>query len=200
MEERRELERVAARKLDGISPARQAFDRWFLRLLSRGLGFLLRRWLALVNLINGLILAGAVLVPLMRHVGLEEMASAVFTAYHVICQQIPDHSYFLLGHQLALDQRMMAIYGFSLVAGLVYVSLRGRLHPLSWRAYFILVLPMAADGFTQLFGWRHSTWQLRTATGALFGIATVWLAYPHLDAALRPKGSPGRSPAPRSPD
>jgi uncharacterized membrane protein len=44
---------------------------------------------------------------------------------------------------------------------------------------------MAVDGFTQLFGWRQSDWFLRTATGALFGMASVWLAYPYIEDAMQ---------------
>jgi uncharacterized membrane protein len=44
---------------------------------------------------------------------------------------------------------------------------------------------MAIDGITQLFGLRESNWQLRTITGALFGLASVWLAYPYLEEGMR---------------
>jgi len=40
-----------------------------------------------------------------------------------------------------------------------------------------LILPMAWDGTTQLFGWRESTWALRVITGTLFGGGTVWFSF-----------------------
>jgi uncharacterized membrane protein len=43
---------------------------------------------------------------------------------------------------------------------------------------------LGIDGLAQLFGFYESTWQLRTITGSLFGIATVWFAYPHLEAGM----------------
>jgi uncharacterized membrane protein len=46
-------------------------------------------------------------------------------------------------------------------------------------------MPMAVDGFTQLFGLRESTWQLRTLTGGLFGLACVWFGFPLLDRTAR---------------
>jgi hypothetical protein len=65
---------------------------------------------------------------------------------------------------------------------------------------------MALDGFTQLFGWRESTWELRVSTGLLFGLASGWLVLPHLDSAfglrLRPgQYAPGKecAPAPQAP-
>ncbi len=193
MEQQWELEDRVARELDGISPMRQALDRSFLSVLSTTAETLLRRWLLVANVINGAILAGAVLVPLMMAAGLQSVARALFAAYHLICLQIPDHSYFLMGYQLAMDQRMVAIYGSMVAAGLVFIPLRDRAGTLPWRVYFLLMLPIAIDGFTQLFGWRQSNWELRTLTGALFGSATVWLTYPHIERALcRPPSS--RSP------
>ncbi len=179
-----ELESRIARELDGISDRRLAFDRWFLQGAATALRALLRHWLLIANLVNGAIVAGAVAVPLFRSAGWDGVAGVLFSAYRLLCLQNPDHSYFLLGYQLAMDQRMMALYGFSLLAGLAFLPLRGRLGPLPWRLFFLMALPMAVDGFTQLFGWRHSSWELRTATGGLFGVATVWLVYPYLQRVL----------------
>ncbi len=50
--------------------------------------------------------------------------------------------------------------------------------------FILLVLPMAIDGFTQLFGLRESTPGLRFITGALMGAATVWFAYPYVEEAM----------------
>ena len=54
---------------------------------------------------------------------------------------------------------------------------------------------MAMDGFTQLFGWRESSAELRTLTGALFGAASVWLIYPRIDAILARDSATGRADA-----
>ena len=51
--------------------------------------------------------------------------------------------------------------------------------------FAVLVSPMALDGLTQLVGWRESTWELRMATGVLFGLASGWFLYPRLFAAER---------------
>ncbi len=53
------------------------------------------------------------------------------------------------------------------------------------KIYLIFLLPMLIDGVTQLMGLRESVWPLRLATGMLVGLATVWLAYPHIDDAMR---------------
>jgi uncharacterized membrane protein len=88
------------------------------------------------------------------------------------------------GWKLAFCERDLAIYLSLLVFGVWYARRRG-IAELSWQGYCLLALPMALDGFTQLFGWRESTWELRVATGALFGAASSWLLFPRFDAALR---------------
>lgn len=95
----------------------------------------------------------------------------------------------LAGYKVALCQRDVAIYGSVLAAGLIYgLQTRGTDRPpraLNWKIYVLLLLPIALDGGTQLVGLRESNWLLRSFTGALFGIASVWLAYPHVDGAMR---------------
>jgi uncharacterized membrane protein len=50
-------------------------------------------------------------VPLLYALGAMEVASRIFAAYHLICAQIPSHSYFLIGYRMALCSRNLAIYG-----------------------------------------------------------------------------------------
>jgi uncharacterized membrane protein len=70
----------------------------------------------------------------------------------------------------------------------VQIARPSTLSPLGFKTYGVLILPMALDGFTQLFGWRESTWELRVMTGLIFGLASGWLVLPRLDTAfgLRP--------------
>ena len=82
---------------------------------------------------------------------------------------------------MAYCQRNTAIYTSILVGGVAFALVRRRLRRLGFRPYLLLIAPMALDGFTQLFGLRESTWQLRVLTGMLFGLATVWLVYPVLE-------------------
>ncbi|MBV9580520.1 MAG: DUF2085 domain-containing protein [Chloroflexi bacterium] len=84
---------------------------------------------------------------------------------------------------MAFCERDLAIYLALLAVGLYYARRRD-MRPASFLVYGILILPMALDGFTQLFGWRESTWQLRVVTGLLFGLASGWLVLPRLDDAL----------------
>ncbi len=107
-----------------------------------------------------------------------------------------------VGYKVAFCQRDVAIYGGILLGGLIFGLgfVRRRLKPLHWVGWILLgVLPIALDGFSQLFSqfpynqfalfsWlpaRESTPELRTLTGLLFGLANVWLAYPYVNVSMR---------------
>jgi uncharacterized membrane protein len=59
------------------------------------------------------------------------------------------------------------------LGGFVFVLSKKRLPGIPWWVWIFIVLPMAWDGTTQLFGWRESTWELRMITGSLFGLESV---------------------------
>ena len=101
----------------------------------------------------------------------------------------------ITGYKLAICQRDVAIYGSILLAGMIYGLLRRRGPPrgLPLKAYLLFLIPIGLDGITQLIGLRQSNWWLRTITGALFGIASVWLIYPRIDAAITSTRSAGSS-------
>ncbi len=116
-----------------------------------------------------------------------------------------------LGYKIALCQRDIGIYLFVLVGGLIYAMLRNRINikPLPILLFIVIGLgPIALDGFSQLFSYwstpldgsaptgiaatiqnvlplRESTPLLRAFTGAWFGLALVWLAYPHVNESMK---------------
>jgi len=88
------------------------------------------------------------------------------------------------GFQMAVCQRDLATYAGLLAASLAYaLGASGR--ALGWRGYAACLVPIAADGLTQLVGLRESTPLLRSATGGLFGAATALFVLPQVDAAFR---------------
>ena len=91
-----------------------------------------------------------------------------------------------LGYKVAICERDLAIYGSMVVGGLIFAVLRKRrrIPRLPIGIYLLFLLPIALDGFSQLFGLRTSNWFLRSVTGALFGLATVWLAYPYIQESM----------------
>ncbi len=94
------------------------------------------------------------------------------------------------GWKVAVCERDVAIYGAMLIAGLIFGLLRprlkrnGKMAKLPLWVYLLTLLPIAVDGFTQLFGLRESTPELRFLTGALMGAATVFFAYPYVEDAM----------------
>ena len=101
-----------------------------------------------------------------------------------------------VGYKTALCERDIGIYVGILIAGLVYGVIRNRrsVKPLPLKYWFLLgIVPIALDGGTQLisqlgvfpFPARESTPLLRTATGLLFGAMNIWMAYPHVDQAMK---------------
>ncbi|TAK34132.1 MAG: DUF2085 domain-containing protein [Chloroflexota bacterium] len=146
--------------------------------------FLSRHWLFAVNGVMASITALSMAAPWLMAIGQSWAADAVYRLYASICHQLPFRSYFLFGYQMAYCQRNFAIFLSLLLAGLVFAALRRRMRPIDWRLYLVLIAPMAVDGFTQLFGWRESNWELRTVTGTLFGVASVWFLYPHIDVGM----------------
>ena len=182
-------------------------------------------WLRLVNLAAGLFVALPFAAPVLLAAGHAEAASLIYGAYRAVCHQWAFRSYFLfgpestyaidalaerigadqvfsfvgspeLGYKVAFCERDVAIYLAVLATGLAYAARRRGLRPLSPTLYLALILPIALDGFTQLFGLRESTVLLRTLTGALFGVASVWLIYPRLDQVFSPKPAPSAAVSP----
>jgi uncharacterized membrane protein len=149
--------------------------------VRHGTIWIARHWLALANGIILLMVIGSAAIPALMAAGFTRPAGFLFGSYHLVCQQLPGHSFFLFGYQMALCQRDLAIYAAMGMAGLVFGLSGRRWAPLPWRWYLLLLLPLAVDGTTQLFGLRDSNWQLRLLTGGLFGAATVWIAYPYLE-------------------
>lgn len=98
------------------------------------------------------------------------------------------------GFKVAICQRDIAIYGAVLAAGLLYALVRQRLRQLPLWVYLLFLIPIGVDGVTQLLGLRESNWELRTLTGALFGAASIWFAYPYVDDAMQEVLLPQRQP------
>ena len=175
---------------------------------------LAKHWLFLANLTWGLYVGLPILAPILMLTGHTWLGNLIHSAYQVACHQMPWRSFFLggpqmvytyeelitlvgsalteryvgdatIGYKVALCQRDVATYGTILLAGLVFELVRPRLKPLPIWAFVLSLVPMGIDGITQLFGLRESNWQLRVITGALFGLASIWLAYPYLEEGMR---------------
>lgn len=101
-----------------------------------------------------------------------------------------------VGYKIALCQRDIAIYLSMLGFGIAFAISGRRIKGIPWYLWVILgLLPIGVDGVSQLFGlvpnmpaWlplRESTPFLRTLTGGLFGLMTVWYLYPLIEDTMR---------------
>jgi uncharacterized membrane protein len=140
-----------------------------------------RRWLWVANTAGAMMVVPPLLAPILMATGHQTVAGVIYRAFSLVCHQMPERSFFLMGHQVAYCQRDLAIYGGVVALGLLYGLVRYHVRPLRLRWAAVLTLPMAVDGLTQLVGLRESTWELRLLTGLLFALATVWVVFPRLE-------------------
>lgn len=167
--------------------------------MERALDFMAERWLGLVNALMAFYVALPVAAPMLVAAGWPTEAALIYWLYSYACHQLPSHSWFAFGYQMAYCQRDTALYLALFVGGLLYSRQRYWTRGLPWWGYMALALPIAIDGGTALVGVRESTPFLRTLTGALFGLATAWFVYPLMDRALaevltEPAPHPGEAP------
>jgi uncharacterized membrane protein len=141
-------------------------------------------WPHAITVLLGIIVGAALSVPLLTYLGVNEIAKPIFFSLHLICAQIPSHSFYILGHQLGMCARNMGIYSSMFIGGLVFIQSKKRLPGIPWWVWVLMILPMAYDGLTQMFGLRESTWELRVLTGVLFGFGNMWFALPFIQRTL----------------
>jgi uncharacterized membrane protein len=147
--------------------------------------FVLDYWALIITIVLGIIVLAALSVPLLTYLGLDGISKPIFYTLHLICAQIPSHSFYILGHQLGMCARNMAIYSSMLAGGIIFLASKKRLPGIPWWLWVLLILPMAFDGVTQMFGLRESTWELRVITGTLFGLGNMWFALPFIQRTLQ---------------
>src|SRR6266508_1609487 len=99
---------------------------------QRGVYRIAKRWLWCVNALLLVTAALPFLAPLLAASGHRGLARPIYAFFSLTCHQRPDRSFFLRREKMACCHRCAAIYVGLSLAGLAFVLLRGRLHPLSW--------------------------------------------------------------------
>jgi uncharacterized membrane protein len=78
-----------------------------------------------------------------------------------------------------------SLTGFALIVWLILTGMMALRRVTHWQYYlFVLCFPLAMM-YVQFTGPRLSTWQLRTLTGSIMGLANVWLMFPLLEESFR---------------
>src|SRR5947209_6553313 len=146
--------------------------------------FLLKYWANVITIVLGLLIAIALAIPFLSYFGLDSIAKPLFFSLHFVCAQVPSHSFYIFGHQLGLCARNFSIYTAMFLGSLIFVLSKKRLPGIPWWLWVLMILPMAWDGTTQLFGLRESDWILRAVTGTLFGLGNIWFVLPLIQKTL----------------
>ncbi len=169
-----------------LVPAAQAVrgKRGFERFAYRAGEFLTDHWANIITWGLGLLVFTAIAIPFLSFFGLEDLSKQLFYSLHYVCAQIPSHSFYIFGHQLGLCERNFSIYTSMFLGSLIFVLSKKRLPGIPWWVWILMMLPIAWDGITQMFGWRESTWILRVITGTLFGVGNIWFALPLMQKSL----------------
>jgi len=166
------------------TPKRQTLDQ-VMNSIGRFVGnFLIDHWATMITSMLGILVFAALSVPFLSYFGLDGISKQIFFALHMVCAQIPSHSFYIFGHQLGMCERNFSIYASMFIGSLIFVLSKKRIPGIPWWIWILMILPMAIDGTTQMFGLRESTWELRVLTGTLFGLGNVWFALPLIQKTI----------------
>ena len=126
--------------------------------------------------------------PLAAASGHTEIARGLYRAFGALCHQLPERSYFIDGHKLAVCSRCTGLYGGFALIVLAYPlirSLRTTATPaVKWLV--LAALPLLIDFSLTFFGVWENTHTSRLITGFLLGSAAVFYVMPGiLDLSFR---------------
>lgn len=135
-----------------------------------------------------LFVASIVIAPLAAARGHDGIAASIYHAFGTICHQLPERSFFIDEHKLAVCSRCTGIYGGFLFTFLAYplvCSLRRTSTP-DRKWLFLAALPLAIDFSLTFFGVWENTHTSRLLTGLLLGSVSVFYVAPGImDLSLR---------------
>lgn len=134
--------------------------------------------------------------PLAAATGHTEIAQGIYRAFGALCHQLPDRSYFIDGHKLAVCSRCTGLYGGFAITLLCYPLIRSlRTTAVPARKWLVLAtLPLLIDFSLTFFGLWENTHTSRLITGFLLGSAAVFYVMPGIIdlsfRALRTRSTP----------
>ena len=129
-----------------------------------------------------------VVAPLAAASGHGGIAAVIYRGFSIICHQLPERSFFIDDHKLAVCSRCTGLYAGFLFTLLVYPlvrSLRRTTTP-ARKWLFLAALPLAIDFSLTFLGIWENTHSSRLLTGLLLGGAAVFYVMPAImDLSLR---------------
>ncbi|HXQ69748.1 MAG TPA: DUF2085 domain-containing protein [Pyrinomonadaceae bacterium] len=135
-----------------------------------------------------LFVALIVIAPLAAATGHNGIAAGIYHAFGKICHQLPERSFFIDGHKLAVCSRCTGVYFGFLFTFLVYPLVRSlrRTSTPDRKWLFLAALPLAIDFSLTFLGIWENTHTSRLLTGLLLGSVAVFYVVPGImDLSLR---------------
>jgi uncharacterized membrane protein len=136
-------------------------------------------WLAAVVICLGVMgmVVGAPIAAATHH---EPTASTLYRAFGILCHQLPERSYFIAGHKLAICSRCLGLYAGFTAMFLFYPLVRSvrtvTAPPVKW--LFLAAVPLGIDFSLTFFGIWENTHTSRLVTGLLLGGVAVLYVMP----------------------
>jgi uncharacterized membrane protein len=87
-----------------------------------------------------------ILAPILLAQGYTNIASVIYRLYGFTCHQLPSHSDYIGGYQIAVCQRCNATHIMLAVAGLMYGMRLFRPSAISFRWFLLFMIPIGIDG------------------------------------------------------
>ncbi len=146
-----------------------------------------RHWLFLFNLAWGMYVGIPFLAPILMQLGLTTPANAIYGVYSVFCHQLPDHSFFLFGHDHAPLELVLVQGGMA--EGLNLLVMR-RFVGNEWLGYKVALCQrdVAIYG-SVLIGWTGLWRRAQTKNrAAAFPQSLCTLSDPHCRRRPQPDG------------
>lgn len=105
---------------------------------------------------------------------------AIYQAFGFLCHQLPERSFFIAGHKLAVCSRCCGIYLGATLTLLVYPLIRSlrSVDPPARKWLFAASIPLFVDFFLTFVGIWQNTHTTRFVTGFIFGSAVVFYVMP----------------------
>ncbi len=146
----------------------------------------LKAWWAAVAVVTVWLLL-IVLPPVFAANGNTGISSPVYHFFSFICHQMPERSFHLLDHQLAVCSRCFGVY-FGLLAGLIAYPLWRSIEnidPLPRIWLFASMVPIAIDWSLGVLDIWHNNHASRFITGLILGFACATYIMPALVEIVR---------------
>jgi uncharacterized membrane protein len=140
-----------------------------------------RFWLLGAVAVSAIVLL-TIVAPLAAAGNYPRLALTLYRAFAALCHQLPERSYFIAGHKLAICSRCTGLYAGFAFTLLLYPLIRS-LRTTIWppREWLLLAAaPMAIDFSLTFFGIWENTHTSRLLTGLLLGSVTVFYVMPGL--------------------